>query len=163
MASGASRSTAFGLLFINLLLYLVITGIAAWVINHGIEWSHETAHLSPTARLFPIYFPIGNMATGFFVVFSLISGVIGMITSTTGIHNITQISAMNPYTVAGSSLVALSLTLLSLGLACKEIHLGHTEENLRILEVTTIIVSVTQLLCTGAIHDEMRRAPILIR
>ena len=37
-------------------------------------------------RLFPIYFPIGNLATGFFVVFALLAGVVGISTSITGLH-----------------------------------------------------------------------------
>ncbi|KAI4373973.1 hypothetical protein MLD38_012027 [Melastoma candidum] len=161
MASGSSMSGALGLLILNLLLYFVITAIAAWTINHGIERSRDTAAaLTLPVRIFPMYFPVGNMATGFFVIFSLIAGVVGMITSITGAQNMTRMTAPNVYAAAASSLVALSLTLLALGLACKEIRLGRTESNLRTLEVMTVIASVTQLLCTGAIQDEIQRIPV---
>lgn len=67
------------------------------------------------ARIFPIYLPIGNMATGFFVVFSLIAGVVGMATSATGLNNIAQWDARNLHTAAASSLTTWALTLLAMG------------------------------------------------
>ncbi|GAV60890.1 AWPM-19 domain-containing protein [Cephalotus follicularis] len=153
MASEASKSATFLLLLLNLGLYFVVTVIAAWAVNHGIEKSHETASvLSTPARIFPIYFPIGNMATGHFVIFSLVVGVVGMTTSLTGLNNVLQWNLPNLNAAAFSSLTTWALTLLAMGLACKEINLGWTDSNLRTLEVMTIIVSGTQLFCTGAIH-----------
>ncbi|KAF8087963.1 hypothetical protein N665_0558s0014 [Sinapis alba] len=153
MASGGSKSAAFMLLLLNLGLYFVVTVIASWAVNHGIERARESASvLSLPAKIFPIYFPVGNMATGFFVIFSLIAGVVGMATSLTGIMNVLEWDSPNLHSAAASSLISWSLTLLAMGLACKEINIGWTEANLRTLEVMTIIVSGTQLLCTGAIH-----------
>ncbi|CAA7061936.1 unnamed protein product [Microthlaspi erraticum] len=153
MASGGSKSAAFMLLILNLGLYFVVTVIASWAVNHGIERTRESASvLSLPAKIFPIYFPVGNMATGFFVIFSLIAGVVGMATSLTGIMNVLQWDSPNLHSAAASSLISWSLTLLAMGLACKEINIGWTEANLRTLEVLTIIMSGTQLLCTGAIH-----------
>ncbi|VVB15111.1 unnamed protein product [Arabis nemorensis] len=153
MASGGSKSAAFMLLMLNLGLYFVVTVIASWAVNHGIERARDSASvLSLPAKIFPIYFPVGNMATGFFVIFSLIAGVVGMATSLTGIMNVLQWDSPNLHSAAASSLISWSLTLLAMGLACKEINIGWTEANLRTLEVMTIIVSGTQLLCTGAIH-----------
>ncbi|CAH8271566.1 unnamed protein product [Arabidopsis lyrata] len=153
MASGGSKSAAFMLLMLNLGLYFVVTVIASWAVNHGIERTHESAStLSLPAKIFPIYFPVGNMATGFFVIFTLIAGVVGMATSLTGILNVLQWDSPNLHSAAASSLISWSLTLLAMGLACKEINIGWTEANLRTLEVLTIIVSATQLVCTGAIH-----------
>ncbi|CAF2341409.1 hypothetical protein BRARA_J01687 [Brassica rapa] len=153
MASGGSKSAAFMLLLLNLGLYFVVTIIAAWAVNHGIERARESASvLSLPAKIFPIYFPVGNMATGFFVIFTLIAGVVGMATSLTGIMNVLEWDSPNLHSAAASSLISWSLTLLAMGLACKEINIGWTEANLRTLEVMTIIVSGTQLLCTGAIH-----------
>ncbi|CAF2120298.1 membrane protein PM19L [Brassica napus] len=153
MASGGSKSAAFMLLLLNLGLYFVVTVIASWAVNHGIERARESASvLSLPSKIFPIYFPVGNMATGFFVIFSLIAGVVGMATSLSGIMNVLEWDSPNLHSAAASSLVSWSLTLLAMGLACKEINIGWTEANLRTLEVLTIIVSGTQLLCTGAIH-----------
>ncbi|CAK9180881.1 unnamed protein product [Ilex paraguariensis] len=71
--------------------------------------------LSIPARIFPIYFPFGNMATGFFIIFSLIAGVVGFITSVTGITNIIQSNLSNLHAAAASSLITWSLTLLAMG------------------------------------------------
>lgn len=153
MASGAGKSAAFGLLILNVFLYLVIVSFAAWAVNHGIERSHETASvLHPPARIFPIYYPFGNLATGFVVIFSLIAGVVGFTTSITGINNVIQWNAPNLHAAAASSLLSWFLTLLAMGLACKEIDIGWTGSNIRSLEIILILVSGTQLFCTVAIH-----------
>ncbi|XP_059632586.1 membrane protein PM19L-like [Cornus florida] len=153
MASGAGKSAAFLLLILNLILYGIVIIMAAWAVNHGIERSQESASvLSIPARIFPIYFPFGNMATGFFVIFSFIAGIVGFTTSLTGIHNVIQWNAPNLYAAAASSLLTWSLTLLAMGLACKEIHIGWTDSNLRTLETIVILLSGTQLFCMGAIH-----------
>ncbi|KMT09974.1 hypothetical protein BVRB_5g121900 [Beta vulgaris subsp. vulgaris] len=153
MGSETSRSAALLLLIINLVLYVIIMIIAAWAVNHGIEKSHEQASILQTpARIFPIYFPMGNMATGFFIIFSLLIGVIGITTSLLGMVNVMQWTVASLYAASTSSLVTWALTLLAMGLASKEIDIGYTDSNLRTLEVIMIIVSGTQLLCTGAIH-----------
>ncbi|KAK6117293.1 hypothetical protein DH2020_048964 [Rehmannia glutinosa] len=153
MASGAGKSAAFMLLVLNVFLYLIVIAIAAWAVNHGIERSHETASvLSLPARIFPIYYPFGNMATGFVVIISLIAGVVGFTTSITGIINVIQWNAPNLHAAAISSLVSWLITMLAMGLACKEIDIGWTESNLRTLETILILVSGTQLFCTAAIY-----------
>ncbi|KAK3010647.1 hypothetical protein RJ639_011812 [Escallonia herrerae] len=153
MASGAGKSAALALLILNLLLYFIVTAIAGWAVNHGLERAHETASvLSIPARIFPIYFPFGNLATGFLIIFSLIAGVVGFTTSITGITNVIQWDVPNLHAAAASSLATWSLTLLAMGLACKEINIGWTDSNLRTLETILIVVSVTQLVCMGAIH-----------
>ncbi|XP_073054501.1 membrane protein PM19L-like [Primulina eburnea] len=153
MASGAGKSAAFALLILNVVLYFVVIAIAAWAVNHGIERSRETAsHLSPPARLFPIYYPFGNMATGFVIIFSLIAGVVGFTTSITGINNVIQWNAPSLQAASASSLVSWLITLLAMGLACKEIDVGWTESNLRTLETMLILLSGTQLFCTAAIY-----------
>ncbi|CAN0898551.1 Membrane protein PM19L [Linum grandiflorum] len=153
MASGASRSASLLLLILNILLYFIIVVVASWAVNHAILRSHEAASvLSIPARIFPIFFPMGNMATGVFVIISLLAGIVGIATSFVGIQNVLVSNAANLHAAASSSLASLALTLLAMGLACKEIDIGWTDANLRTLEVVTIIVSATQLLCTGALH-----------
>ncbi|PRQ38896.1 hypothetical protein RchiOBHm_Chr4g0419021 [Rosa chinensis] len=153
VAGGGAKSAAYILLFVNLVIFFIVTVIAAWAMNHGIQRSREAASvLSIPLRIFPIYFPMGNMATGFFVIFSLIAGVVGIATSLTGLHNVFQWDGPSLHTAAASSLVSWSLTLLAMGLACKEIELGWTTGNLRTLETMTMIVSATQLFSTCAIQ-----------
>ncbi|XP_052208370.1 membrane protein PM19L-like [Diospyros lotus] len=153
MDYGASKSAARILLILNLVLYLLVIIISGWAIYHGIDRGRETASfLSSPSRIFPIYFPIGNKATGFFAVFSLIAGLVGFITSLTGVSHVIQWNAPNLQAAAASSLITWSLTLLAMGLAWKEIHLGSTDSNLRALETIMILVTGTQLFCIGAIH-----------
>lgn len=141
------------LLILNLILYLIVISISGWAVNHAIEKTHESASvLVIPARIFPIYFPFGNMATGVFIIFSLIAGVVGFVTSFTGIKSVTQWTEPELHSSAASALTTWLLTLLSMGLACKEINLGWTESTLRTLEVITIILGGTQLLYTGTLY-----------
>jgi hypothetical protein len=55
------------------------------------------------------------MATGFFVIFSLIAGVVGMATSLTGLNHVAKWDAPNLHTAAATSLLTWSLTLLAMG------------------------------------------------
>lgn len=71
--------------------------------------------LYPPARIFPIYYPFGNLATGFVVIFSLIAGVVGFTTSITGVTNVLQWNAPNLNAAAASSLISWLLTLLAMG------------------------------------------------
>ncbi|RAL44295.1 unnamed protein product [Cuscuta campestris] len=155
----ASTKTASSVLLIaNAILYFIVIVIASWAVNHGIARSYRTASvMSMPAKIFPIYFPFGNMATGFVVIYSLIAGVVGFITSVAAFLNLTgaQWDSPNLHSAAASSLVSWLLTLLAMGVACKEISLGWTDSNLRTLEIILIILSGTQLFCTGAIHAEV--------
>jgi hypothetical protein len=45
MAYGGAKSAAYILLVVNLLLYVIVTIIASWAMNHGIERSHEAGNL----------------------------------------------------------------------------------------------------------------------
>lgn len=45
MASGGSKSAAYILLILNLALYFIVTVIAAWAVNHGIQRSREAGNL----------------------------------------------------------------------------------------------------------------------
>ncbi|RVX21725.1 hypothetical protein CK203_001393 [Vitis vinifera] len=194
MATGPSKSAAIGFLILNFLLYGIITIIASWAVNHGIERSREAASvLSIPARIFPIYFPVGNMASGFFIIYSLIAGVVGMVSSIISIINVIQWNPSNLHAAAASSLITWLLTLLAMGnkqialslhlqfpplvsamnpciiihslcrLACKEINIGWADSTLRALEALTIIVSATQLLCMGMIQAGVENVEQLLR
>jgi hypothetical protein len=45
MASGGSKSVAFILLIVNVILYFIVTAVAAWAVNHGIQRARETGSL----------------------------------------------------------------------------------------------------------------------
>ncbi|PWA48009.1 AWPM-19-like family protein [Artemisia annua] len=88
-----------------------ITIIASWAINHGIGDTYKKASgLSLPARLFLIYYPFGNMATGYVVILSLLAGVVGFTTSATGINNVAQWKASNLYAASASALISWPVT-----------------------------------------------------
>ncbi|KAF5202334.1 Awpm-19-like, partial [Thalictrum thalictroides] len=131
MAAGAAKSVAFGLLILNLVLCIIVSIIAGWALNYAVDNTPQTVdQITIPAHLFPIYFPIGNMATPFFVVFSLIAGLVGLATSIAGINNILQWNVPSLHSAACFSLTTWGLTLLAMGLACKEINIGGRERNL---------------------------------
>ncbi|XP_059630423.1 membrane protein PM19L-like [Cornus florida] len=150
------------LLILNLILYFIVIILATWAVNYGIQTHDEIAYLSTPARIFPMYFPFGNMATGFLVIFSLVAGIVGFTTSITGISNLREWDYPNLLTTAASSLTTWFLTLLAMGLACKEINMGWTDSdysfpnlthsNLHALEACIIILSWTQLFYVVAIQ-----------
>ncbi|CAI9118630.1 OLC1v1020225C3 [Oldenlandia corymbosa var. corymbosa] len=153
MASGVGKSAAFTLLILNCFLYFVVAALSGWAVNHGITKARETAsQLTIPAHIFPIYFPVGNMATGFLIIFSLIAGVVGFVSSISSMLNVIQWNLPNLHSAAATSMITWLLTLLAMGVACKEIRLGRTESNLRTLETMLIILSGTQMFTTGAIH-----------
>ncbi|XP_066364748.1 membrane protein PM19L-like [Miscanthus floridulus] len=153
MASAAHRSMASALLLLNLIMYVIIAVIAGWAINYSIDESRNSLKgVTPPVRLFPIYFPIGNLATGFFVIFALITGVVGIATSLTGLRDVSQGYPASMMSAAASSLVTWTLTVLAMGLACKEISLSARPGSLCTLEAFTIILTGTQLLCAGSLH-----------
>ncbi|CAA6654077.1 unnamed protein product [Spirodela intermedia] len=151
MAAGESSPATFGLLVLNLALYSALAIVAGWAINYGVEETAKTAFVIP-ARLFPIVYPIGNMATGFFVIFSLVAGTVGVVTSLAGLHGVSGGGVPRLSAAAAFALISWSLTLLAAGVACKEISIGWRAASLRTLETLSIVLSGTQLLCAGAIH-----------
>ena len=76
---------------------------------------YAAAILTIPARIFPIYFPMGNLATGFFIILSLLAGVVGT-SSITGLYNLFLWNAPSIHATYASSLASLSLTLLAMGL-----------------------------------------------
>lgn len=82
------------------------------------------------AHFSPIYFPMGNAATGFFVVFALIAAVIGVASCIVGFTHIQSWSPESMPAAGTAAAIAWSLTLLAMGFACKEIELGHRNARL---------------------------------
>lgn len=83
--------------------------------NIIIFWIAAASVLPIPARIFPIYFPFGNLATGFLIIYSLIAGIVGFITSLNGLHNLAQWDSSSQHAAAASSLISWLLTLLAMG------------------------------------------------
>ncbi|KAJ3676326.1 hypothetical protein LUZ60_003738 [Juncus effusus] len=153
MASEGLKSPAIALLVLNLIMYVIVAVIAGWAINYGIdETPSSLSGIAVPAKIFPIYFPIGNLATGFFVILALITGVVGVMTSLSGLQEVSRWRLASVLSAGASSILTWALTLLTMGLACKEISIGWRPASLRVLEGLTIILTATQLLCAGVIN-----------
>lgn len=63
----------------------------------------------------PVYFPMGNEATGFLIIFALIAGVVGAASCLSGIHHLRVWTAHSLASHAASAVTAWALTLLALG------------------------------------------------
>ncbi|KAJ0796888.1 hypothetical protein HanPI659440_Chr04g0167591 [Helianthus annuus] len=86
----------------------VLSRIYVWYNKSGPE--HELpAHFSP------IYFPMGNWATGFFVTFTLIAGVVGIASILVGFDHYRAWESASKSAAISSALVAWTLTVLAMG------------------------------------------------
>ncbi|XP_059289595.1 membrane protein PM19L-like [Lycium ferocissimum] len=141
------------LLVLNFCMYAVILGIAGWAMNFAIDNGFIIGQgFELPAHFSPIYFPMGNAATGFFVVFSLIAGVVGVASVLSGIDHIRRWNFDSLPAAASAATIAWSLTLLAMGFAWKEIELNYRNAKLITMEAFLIILSFTQLVYIVAIH-----------
>ncbi|GAB2287629.1 hypothetical protein Dimus_022000 [Dionaea muscipula] len=153
MANESLKPAASLLLLLNFCMYVIVLAISAWAVNRAIDHGFIIGPgLQLPAHFSPIYFPIGNAATGFFVIFSLIAGVVGVASSIAGVSHLRSWSAESTPAAATAAIISWSLTLLAMGFACKEIELDYRNARLRTLEAFTIILSATQLLYIATIH-----------
>ena len=67
------------------------------------------------AQFSPIYFPMGNAATGFFVTFALIAGVVGAASAISGVNHIRSWTTESLPSAATAATIAWTLTLLAMG------------------------------------------------
>ncbi|GMH26840.1 hypothetical protein Nepgr_028683 [Nepenthes gracilis] len=153
MANDSMQPVAALLLFLNFGMYVILLGIGGWAVNRAIDRGFVIgSEFELPAHFSPIYFPMGNAATGFFVVFALIAGVVGAASCLSGLNNLRQWSTESLPAAATAAVIAWSLTLLAMGFAWKEIALQHRNSRLKTMEAFTIILSATQLLYIAAIH-----------
>ncbi|XP_022722676.1 uncharacterized protein LOC111279878 [Durio zibethinus] len=135
------RNIAAPLLFLNLVMYFIVLGFASWCINRYING--QTAHPSMG----------GNGATGFFLTFAILAAVAGIVSKFAGVRHIRSWRTDSLAEAGSSSLLALALTALAFGFACKHINIGGWRGwRLRILEAIIIILTFTQLLYVLLIH-----------
>ncbi|KAK8934677.1 hypothetical protein KSP39_PZI014542 [Platanthera zijinensis] len=128
------------LLFLNLAMYIVVVGFASWCLDHFI-----TGDTNPGVG--------GNGATFFFVIISILAGVVGVASLLAGAHHVHASRNESLGSAASSAVIAWAITALAFGLACKEIDLGGERGwRLKTLEAFVIILTFTQLLYVWAIH-----------
>ncbi|KAH9310773.1 hypothetical protein KI387_025808 [Taxus chinensis] len=155
MAFSVVKSLTGFLLLLNFSMYVIVAAIAGWALNKAIDHSYVIGSNGtvPTGFSFsPMFFPIGNEATGFLVIFSLIAAVVGAGSCVSGIHHLRVWSTESLASSASSAMTAWGLTLLAMGLACKEIHIHGRSPKLIALESFLIILSGTKLFYLMLIH-----------
>lgn len=140
------KSTVGFLLLLNFCMYVIVAAIAGWSLNNALDHAYSTG----PGRALPVgyspaYFRMGNEATGFVIIFALIAGVVGAASCLAGIHHLRVWTAHSLASHAASAVTAWALTLLALGLACKEIHIGGRNTKLITLESFLIILCGTKL------------------
>ncbi|KAE9604576.1 hypothetical protein Lal_00011026 [Lupinus albus] len=153
MANEQLKPVATLLLGLNFCMYVIVLGIGAWAVNRAIDHGFVIgAGFDLPAHFSPIYFPMGNAATGFFVTFALIAGVVGAGSAIAGLNHIRSWTSESLPSAVSVAAIAWSLTLLAMGFACKEIELNIRNARLRTMEAFLIILSATQLFYIAAIH-----------
>ncbi|XP_071735826.1 membrane protein PM19L-like [Rutidosis leptorrhynchoides] len=153
MAANDMRSVASLLMILNFAMYVTLLGLGGWAMNRAIDHGFIIGPgFELPAHFSPIYFPMGNAATGFFVTFSLIAGVVGVASVIAGFDYIRSWSSDSRPGAASAAVIAWALTLLSMGFAWKEIELEGRNAALRTMEAFTIILSVTQFLYTVVLY-----------
>jgi len=141
------------LLLLNFCMYAVVCAIAGWALNNALDHTYSTGPGRALPVGFsPLYFPMGNEPTGFMIIFALIAGVVGAASCLSGLHHLRVWTAESLASNAASAMTAWALTLLALGLACKEIHIGGRNTKLITLESFLIILCGTKLFYILFIH-----------
>ncbi|XP_009769804.1 membrane protein PM19L-like [Nicotiana sylvestris] len=158
MADGQLKPVASLLLVLNFCMYVIVLGIGGWAMNFGIDHGFIIGpRFNLPAHFSPIYFPMGNAATGFFVVFALIAGVVGVASTLSGFNHIRYWNIDSLQAAASAAIIAWSFTLLATGFAWKEIELELRNARLITMEAFLIILSFTQLVYIAAIHGTSTR------
>ncbi|KAM5587791.1 membrane protein PM19L-like [Rosa sericea] len=157
MAGQQLKSVAGLLLVLNFCMYVIVLGIGGWAMNRAIDHGFIIGgDFNLPAHFSPIYFPMGNAATGFFVTFALIAGVVGVASAISGLNHLRSWTSDSLPSAATAATIAWTLTLLAMGFAWKEIELGIRNSRLRTMEAFLIILSATQLLYIAAIYGSVR-------
>ncbi|XP_052202451.1 membrane protein PM19L-like isoform X2 [Diospyros lotus] len=153
MAGQQLRPVASLLLVLNFCMYVIVLGIGGWAMNRAIDHGFIIGPgFNLPAHFSPIFFPMGNAATGFLVVFSLLAGVVGAASLIAGLSHLRFWNSDSLPAAASAATIAWSLTVLAMGFACKEIQQEIRNARLRTMEAFLIILSATQLLYIAVIH-----------
>ncbi|AES65810.1 hypothetical protein MtrunA17_Chr2g0303931 [Medicago truncatula] len=153
MANEQMKPIATLLLALNFCMYVIVISIGGWAMNRAIDHGFEIGPgFDLPAHFSPIYFPMGNAATGFFVTFALIAGVVGIGSLISGLNHIRSWTSESLPSAASVAAIAWALTVLAMGFGCKEIQLNIRNSRLKTMEAFLIILTATQLFYIAAIH-----------
>ncbi|GAB4832278.1 hypothetical protein Ancab_040263 [Ancistrocladus abbreviatus] len=140
MAHGrVGRGLMGPLLVVNLMVNLIILGLAGWSLNKYIDGQQNHHHLG------------GNAATTFVLIFALLAGTLGAALRHMHAWRIESLASAD-----SSVTISWAVMALAFGLVWKEIRIGGRRgRRLMTLEVFVIISTFIQLLCLLLLHAEM--------
>ncbi|KAF3328859.1 AWPM-19-like family [Carex littledalei] len=157
MANEQMRPAVSFLLLLNFFMYLILALIGGWAINKAIDHGFIIGpELVLPAHFKPIFFPIGNFATGFFVFFAVIAGAVGAASAISGFNHMRFWNYDSLQPAAATGLIAWLLTLLAMGFGIANM-MQTLNLSQRTMEAFTIILSATQFLYIAAIHGGNER------
>ncbi|KAG0490955.1 hypothetical protein HPP92_007818 [Vanilla planifolia] len=139
MAATWSRGLLRPLLWLNLMMFAAVLGLAGWCLDKYID---RGAHQRLT----------GNMSTVYLLVFTLIAGAVGVCSVLAGLVHLRAWRGDSLAAAISSALISWAITSLACGVACKHIQLGNRGKRLRSLEALVIILTGTQLSYLTLLH-----------
>ncbi|EFJ10517.1 hypothetical protein SELMODRAFT_447317 [Selaginella moellendorffii] len=124
------------LLALNFALYAVILGFAGWAYDKQMS-----------GRLG------GNKVTSDLITYTLLAGVVGIASVLAGLYYLRRWNSESRASAMATSILAVPVTILALGVASKYIHVGGLHnKKLTTLAAYAIISAITQLLYTLLVH-----------
>ncbi|ERN15837.1 hypothetical protein AMTRI_Chr07g25800 [Amborella trichopoda] len=141
MAQTVGRNVAAPLLFLNFSMYVIVVGFASWNLNKFVNGQTNFPGVA------------GNGATLYFLIFSILAGVVGVASKLLGANHVRAWRSDTLAATASSAVVAWAITALAFGFACKEIDVGgHRGWRLKVLEAFIITLTFTQFLYVLLLH-----------
>ncbi|KAG0562519.1 hypothetical protein KC19_9G152700 [Ceratodon purpureus] len=143
MAFGIGKGLTVPLMVINFCLYFIAACLAGSILNRNLD-ANIGRNDDP---------PIGNVVTPVFIPIVLVACMAGLASVFAGAHHVRIWRTESLAAAAATSLIAWLLTLLAMGLACKEIHTRYgRSKRLKTVEAFMIILSLFELLYLLATH-----------
>lgn len=133
------RLLAAPLLLFNLLCSIIILGIAGHYLDKYISGGLTSSS-------------VGNGATLFFVIFSIIAAMLAIASYLAALHHLRVWNAESGAAASAVAWIAWLLLIVAFCLAWKEIHIGHRDTKLKVLEAFVIILTLTHFLYTLVLH-----------
>lgn len=156
MARKEANQIAMLVLGLNFCMFMIVCGVAGWAIDRAMEHAVITGLEIPLPNpVWAVYFPMGNAATGFFVLFALIAGAVGAVSCISGVHCMLKGSHESLASAASTATTAWALTLLAMGFAWKEVHFEGRNSRLQTLEAFIVILSITQFIYVALLHHNL--------
>ncbi|XP_050384015.1 membrane protein PM19L-like [Argentina anserina] len=123
------------LLAVNLVIHLIVVGLAGWSLDKYIDGEQNHPHLG------------GNTSTSFMLIFALIAGAFGACSVIVGIMHQRAWQHESHAAAASLAIISWAMIALAFGFVCKEVILGrHRGKRLQTLELLIVISLLSQLL-----------------